>query len=77
MADVVNSMRMLQLVQILSSSRATTSELARMLDVSTRTINRYLTNLETLEVPLDKDFQNKHFIVPGNCPLCGKEVHHE
>lgn len=64
------------MAQALGSSKHTIDELARMLDVSTRTVHRYILILEDMEIPVEKGFDGRLFLVPGICPLCRREAHH-
>lgn len=64
-------LKLFQMINILCNHRYTIKEMAERLDTSERTIYRHIRLLEFMEVSLDKDFNDKYFIVPGACPLCG------
>lgn len=64
-------LRVLTLIRLLCSDRYTVSQLADRLDTTERTISRYIALFEFMDIPTDKDFEGKYFIVQGHCPLCG------
>jgi predicted DNA-binding transcriptional regulator YafY len=64
-------LKLLQLMAILCKNKYRVEELASIIDVSKRSIQRYLNLLEFMEVPIEKDFHERYFIVEGQCPLCG------
>lgn len=41
-------------------------------NISERTAYRYLVLLESVGMPVEKDFNNKFFITTDSCPVCGK-----
>lgn len=64
-------LRILSLIRLLCNERYTSKQLAKRLDTTERTITRYLALLEYMDIPTEKDFTGKYFIVQGHCPLCG------
>lgn len=64
--------RVLKLMRLLCEYRFTIAELSEQLDSNERTVYRYLSLLEFMDVQVEKDFEKKYFIVEGNCPFCGK-----
>lgn len=70
-------MRLLELIMFLQASRWTIEQLAEKFDMSDRTIYRYIQILESLEFGVEKDFDNRYFIVEDTCPLCGGELRHD
>jgi hypothetical protein len=72
-------MRLIDMIMLLLNSKMTVEELATKLDTSKRTIARYIALLSFLEIPVDKDFDNRYFIVNNLCPFCGKDrtIHEE
>jgi predicted DNA-binding transcriptional regulator YafY len=69
-------LRVFDLIRILQHGKCTVKSLADRFEVAPKTIYRYLSLLEFLEVPVEKDFANRYFIAQDTCVLCGKEVHH-
>jgi transcriptional antiterminator len=63
--------RVLQIIRLLCEYRYTLNELAEKFNIAPRTIERYLDILEFMDIPIEKDFKGKYFIVQGGCPLCG------
>jgi hypothetical protein len=64
-------LKLFKLIRILCNNRYTIKEMADQLDTSERTIYRHISLLEFMDISLDKDFDDKYFIVQGCCPLCG------
>jgi len=55
-------LRVFRLIRLLMLKPAKTSrQLAERLQVSVRTVQRYLTMLEELDYPVEKDFENRYF----------------
>jgi len=65
-------LRLLELIKVLCINRLTVRQIMERFDIGKRTVYRYITLLEFMEVVVEKDFNNKFFIVDGGCPLCGK-----
>lgn len=64
-------LRVLTLIRLICNHRYTAYQLAKRLDTTKRTVARYITLLEFMDIPVEKDFEGKYFIVQGHCPLCG------
>jgi predicted DNA-binding transcriptional regulator YafY len=56
-------LRLLQIITVLRTGRWLIKNLAQRFDTSERTIYRYLKLLEEVDFPLEKDFENRYFIV--------------
>jgi transcriptional antiterminator len=63
--------RMMELIHLLIKKRWTIEQLAKQLDICTRTVYRHIDMIEALGYCVDKDFSNKYFIAAETCPLCG------
>jgi predicted DNA-binding transcriptional regulator YafY len=72
-------LKVLSIMRLLCTGHHSLEELAERFDTTKRTISRYITLLEFMDIPTDKDFEGKYFIVQGHCPLCGVTTnnHHE
>lgn len=69
-----------EMVKALMNESLTVTQLAARLDVSTRTVYRYLRVMEDLDVAIDVKVRvtgERRFIAQDKCPLCGMEVKHE
>lgn len=66
--------RLIELIILLQSSRMTVPQLADRIDHSERTVYRYIKLLESVDFVIEKDFEDRYFIVKN--PLCGGELHH-
>lgn len=72
-------LRLLELISALKSSHWSIEDLARRVDMSERTIYRYLKLLEAVNFIVDKDFQDRYFIAtsesdPGNSQFTVEEM---
>jgi predicted DNA-binding transcriptional regulator YafY len=56
-------LRLFQIIAVLKTGHWTISQLAQRFDTSARTIYRYLNLLDEVDFLLEKDFDNKYFIV--------------
>ncbi len=69
--DQQKILRVFQLIRLLASPPArTVPQLARQLETTRRTTYRYINLLESLNYPIEKDFENRYYI----SDLFGKEV---
>lgn len=64
-------LRVLTLIRLLCAGKHTIKDLADRFDTTERTISRYIALFEYMDIPTEKDFEGKYFIVQGHCPLCG------
>jgi predicted AAA+ superfamily ATPase len=69
-------MRFLEIIALLHNARWKVTDLAKRFDLSERTIYRYFDIMETLDIAIEKDFNDNWFLAQDNCPLCGQEVKH-
>ncbi|GAB1445417.1 hypothetical protein MASR2M41_11110 [Flammeovirgaceae bacterium] len=72
-------LRLLELISALKSSHWSIEDLARRVDMSERTIYRYLKLFEAVNFIIDKDFQDRYFIAtsendPGNSQFTVEEM---
>lgn len=65
--------RVIQMVSFLINGRWTIEQFALKFDITTRTAYRYLTLIESLDFAIDKDWEDRFFIVEGTCPICGEK----
>lgn len=63
-------LRVYQLIVELKQKNMSIEEIARFLSTSERTAYRYVDLLNEVGFETDKDFKNRHFIVPDTCPFC-------
>lgn len=56
-------MRLFQIIAVLKSGHWTIAQLAERFDTSQRTIYRYIHLLEEVDFLIEKDFQNRYFII--------------
>ncbi|HYC84663.1 MAG TPA: HTH domain-containing protein, partial [Chryseosolibacter sp.] len=56
-------MRLFQIIAVLKSGHWTIQQLAERFDTSQRTIYRYIHLLEEVDFLIEKDFQNRYFII--------------
>lgn len=61
----------IQLIHVLCEGRKSIRALAENLDVSERTVRRYIKTIESMEIAIELDFHGKYFIANDNCPICG------
>ena len=59
-------LRLFQIIAVLKSGHWTIQQLADRFDTSGRTIYRYLNLLETVEFLIEKDFENRYFIITSD-----------
>lgn len=59
-------LRLFQIIAVLKSGHWTIQELAARFDTSPRTIYRYLNLLETVDFLVEKDFNNRYFIITSD-----------
>lgn len=59
-------LRLFQIIAVLKSGHWTIQQLADRFDTSPRTIYRYLNLLETVDFLIEKDFDNRYFIVTSD-----------
>lgn len=65
--------KIIEMIVLLQSSRFTISDLALRFNQSERSVYRYLSAMEALDFPVEKDFSGKYFICDTTtCPLCGR-----
>jgi DNA-binding IclR family transcriptional regulator len=64
----------IKMAGMLNEGKYTAKEIARRLNLSVRTVHRYLLLLEDLGWNLEKDFSNKYFMVGCKCPVCNNEI---
>jgi len=65
------TLKVLTLIRLLCGDRLTMKQLRERLNTSKRTVERYIELLEFMDIAVEKGFDKKYFIVPGQCPLCG------
>jgi len=56
-------MRLFQIIAVLKSGHWTIQQLAERFDTSSRTVYRYIKLLEEVDFLIEKDFQNRYFII--------------
>jgi predicted DNA-binding transcriptional regulator YafY len=59
-------LRLFQIIAVLKSGHWTIQQLAARFDTSARTIYRYLNLLETVDFLIEKDFDNRYFIITSD-----------
>jgi proteasome accessory factor C len=59
-------MRLFQIIAVLKSGHWTIAQLAERFDTSQRTIYRYIHLLEEVDFLIEKDFQNRYFIITSD-----------
>lgn len=59
-------MRLFQIIAVLKSGHWTIQQLAERFDTSQRTIYRYINLLEEVDFLIEKDFQNRYFIITSD-----------
>ncbi len=59
-------LRLFQIIAVLKAGHWTVQQLAQRFDTSPRTIYRYLNLLEAVDFLVEKDFENRHFIITSD-----------
>jgi hypothetical protein len=71
-----NKKNLIDIIKLLKGGRYTITELADHFNASERSIYRWMNTIDKIGWPVDKDFEDKFFIVEGCCPMCGAASNH-
>lgn len=66
-------LRVMEMTLYMAGAKRTLEEIAARFDISERTARRYLTLVDTLDLGLEQDFDNRYFLAIDSCPLCGRK----
>lgn len=70
-------LRVFRLMAFLYSGKRSVTDLAIELEVSERTVYRYINLLDSIDIGIEQDLDGTFFIVKDTCPLCANNRNDE
>jgi hypothetical protein len=67
-------LRLFDIVQLLFNRSCSMEYMAERLEVSQRTVYRYVKLIEEMGISVDSDFYHRYFIAQDDCPVCHHEI---